>query len=304
MNPGFLTCVETDSGKNMDDAVFIPAIKSGKPENHTGWWFLFHQGKLLVQMSSEYAKVPMSENLDLSSLALDRIQYLGNLNGLPCYSAYMPDDTAPEGMAFHGLRNLFGHMEEALFEAASMGLHIVEWDRTHIYCGRCGAENQDKTDERAKICPQCGMVNYPRVSPAVIVAVIRDKKILLARSGRFPKSRMYSVIAGYVEPGETLEECVCRELEEEVSIQVKNLRYFGSQPWPYSGSLMTGFTAEYAGGEICVDGKEILEAGWYSASNLPSVPGWGSIAGKLIDWFIKNYHYNNKPNKHKGVRSL
>jgi NAD+ diphosphatase len=119
------------------------------------------------------------------------------------------------------------------------------------------------------------------------VAVTREDKILLARSRRFPNTKLYSVIAGYAEPGETLEACVAREVEEEVNIQVKNIRYFGSQPWPFSSSLMVGFTAEYAGGEIAPDEIEIVDAGWYGADNLPLVPGWGSIAGQLIDWFVK-----------------
>ena len=144
----------------------------------------------------------------------------------------------------------------------------------------------DKQDERAKICQQCGLVNYPRVSPAIIVAVIKDDQILLARSGRFPGG-FFSVLAGFVEPGESLEACVKREVFEETGIAVQNIRYFGSQPWPFPDSLMVGFTAEYAGGDIQIDGREIVAADWYSRDNLPNIPPGISIARQLIDWFAE-----------------
>jgi NAD+ diphosphatase len=147
---------------------------------------------------------------------------------------------------------------------------------------------EDKTDERAKTCPACGLNSYPRLSPAVIVAVVKDDKLLLATSPRF-RSSFWSVLAGFVEPGETLEDCVVREVEEEVGITVRNVRYFGSQPWPFPDSLMLGFTAEYAKGEIKTDGMEIVEADWFGADNLPNVPPSVSIARRLIDWFVENY---------------
>jgi NAD+ diphosphatase len=141
-------------------------------------------------------------------------------------------------------------------------------------------------DERAKICPKCGLVAYPRLSPAVIVAVLRDNCILLAHSHRFP-AKFYSVLAGFVEPGETLEECVEREVYEEVGIRVRAIRYFGSQPWPFPDSLMIAFTANYAGGEIRIDHSEIADANWFSANDLPHIPPKISIARQLIDWFLE-----------------
>lgn len=144
----------------------------------------------------------------------------------------------------------------------------------------------NKNDERAKVCPSCGFVNYPRISPAMIVAVTRGREILLAKGSRF-QGGFYSVLAGFVEPGETFEECVEREIKEEVGLKVKNINYFGSQPWPFPDSLMVGFTAEYAGGDITIDNKEILDAGWYTAEGLPLIPGNGSIARRLIDWYVQ-----------------
>jgi NAD+ diphosphatase len=126
------------------------------------------------------------------------------------------------------------------------------------------------------------------MTPAVIVAVVSQQRILLARAGRYP-GRMFSVIAGYVEPGETLEQCVRREVREEVGIAIEDIRYFGSQPWPFTGSLMVAFTAAHAGGEIAVDNREIVEAGWFTAADLPEIPGKISIARRLIDWYVARY---------------
>ena len=130
------------------------------------------------------------------------------------------------------LRTLFGTIREELVWVAGRANQLVDWDQSHRFCGRCGNPNRDKSDERAKICPDCGLINYPRLSPAVITAVLKDDRILLARNKNF-KGSMFSVLAGFVEPGETLEDCVKREIQEEVGIGVKNIRYFGSQPWPF-----------------------------------------------------------------------
>ncbi len=162
----------------------------------------------------------------------------------------------------------------------------MEWDLSHRFCGRCGAATVLKEGEQARECPACRSLSYPRISPAVIVAVVRGDRILLARAARSPPG-LYSVLAGYVEPGETLEECVRREVREETGIEVANLRYFASQPWPFPHSLMIAFTAEHASGEIAVDGVEILDAGWYRADGLPGIPGPMTVARRLIDWFCE-----------------
>jgi NAD+ diphosphatase len=165
----------------------------------------------------------------------------------------------------------------------------MEWDRTHQFCGRCGAPMERVPNERAKKCTVCGLTNYPRLSPAIIIAVTRmiegEKRILLARNHRFPAGR-YSVLAGFVEPGESLEECAAREVMEEVGIEIGNIRYFGSQPWPFPNSLMLGFTADYQVGDFHLEDAEIAEAGWFSANNLPNLPQKPSIARQLIDAFV------------------
>jgi NAD+ diphosphatase len=189
-------------------------------------------------------------------------------------------------MTFEGLRQVYGLLDEDLFWIAARAVQIVDWDRTHQFCGRCGLPLKIKTTDRAKECFQCGLLHFPRLAPAIIVLVERGDKLLLARSRHFMPG-MYSVLAGFVEPGEPLEEAVVREVREEVGIEIKDIKYFGSQPWPFPHSLMIGFTATYASGEISPDDSEIEDAGWFTVDNLPRIPGKISIARKLIDWFME-----------------
>jgi NAD+ diphosphatase len=268
---------------------FIPSVTRPSAQTEPAWWFVFQESKLLVKTDHESVAVPCEPGTDPFSLSHSLCrQYLGLLDGCHCYAADSENSVQPPaGMSFQGLRSLFGMLDEELYKTASFALQIINWDKISRYCGQCGAPLRDKQGERAKICPKCGLIHYPRISPAVIVSVIKDNRILLAHSARFPSSKLYSVLAGYVELGESLEETIIREVREEVGIEVKNIRYFGSQPWPYSNSLMVAFTAEYAGGEISADNYEITDAGWFTADNLPSLPGWGSIARNLIDSFVR-----------------
>jgi NAD+ diphosphatase len=214
---------------------------------------------------------------------------LGALDGRPCYAAELPDaDQVARGFDLIGLRDTFGRLDEELIWIAGRANQLVDWSRNHQFCGQCGHPTEGKSEERAKICPACGLINYPRLSPAVIVAVVNGDRLLLASNKRF-KSGFYSVLAGFVEPGETLEACVTREIKEEVGIRVNNIRYFGSQPWPFPNSLMVGFLADYAGGEINADPSEIVDAAWFSADNLPPIPPKITIARHLIDWFVDNH---------------
>ena len=266
---------------------FVPSYQPGFDEREPAWWFVFSGNKLLVETREQGVSVPFLRSPDTIRLKTLRKQYLGTMNGHPCLCAECDAKTPlPEGMEVHGLRKLYGALDEESFWVAGRAYQIVDWDRTHRHCGQCGSPTQDKADERAKVCPACGVVSFPRMSPAIIVAVVRDKTILLAHAARFPGA-MYSVLAGFVEPGESLEDCVRREVKEEAGVDLKNIRYFGSQPWPFPNSLMVGFTAEYAGGEIHMDGKEIVDARWFAADSLPTIPDKISIARKQIDWFVE-----------------
>jgi NAD+ diphosphatase len=191
-------------------------------------------------------------------------------------------------MALMGLRRLYGRLDESLIWLAGRAVQLVDWERTHQFCGRCGAPTHTAPNERVKLCPHCGHTSYPRLSPAMIVRVTREgrngREILMARNKR-AKIPMYSVLAGFVEPGETLETCVRREVREEVGVEVENIRYFGSQPWPFPNSLMIAFTADYAGGEIVLQESELVDAQWFTADNLPPYPPPMSIANRLIEDF-------------------
>jgi NAD+ diphosphatase len=266
--------------------IFVPSIRPLESEYSPGYWFVFRENRMLVRMEERRASPPLCEQIQSLGVRPLRTQYLGTLGQHRCYSAELAAEAVPpEGMCFEQLRGLWGSLPEELFWIAGRAFQIMNWDRNHQYCGRCGSLTGDKQDERAKICPSCGYTAYPRISPAVIVAITRGPEILLARAHRFPYA-MYSVIAGFVEAGESLEQCVRREIAEEVGITVKELRYFGSQSWPFPNSLMVAFTAEHDGGEIRIDPSEIVDAGWYAASDLPRIPDKVSIARRLIDWFI------------------
>ena len=266
---------------------FKPALKQPPGDNNPAYWFVFCSNKLLVMVEKGKATIPYFKSLSELNITPVRIQYLGTLHASLCYSAEANTETAaPEGMEFKEFRPLYEVLDEDLFLLAGKAIQIVSWDQTNQFCGRCGTKMETLEGERAKICPACGLINYPRISPAAITAVIKRNKILLTHNAAF-RGNIHSLIAGFVETGETIEECVHREIFEEVGLKVTNLKYFGSQPWPFPNSLMIGFTAEYESGEISVDGHEITEAGWYDASNLPELPRKMSIARKIIDWFIK-----------------
>ena len=201
-----------------------------------------------------------------------------------------PDADIPHGMRLVSLRELWGVMGEGIFFDAGRAFQLMDWSRRNLYCGQCASKMTDILGETARECPECRNTSYPPVSPAIIVAVEKDGQLLLARNFRFPKGR-YSILAGFVEPGETLESAVEREVLEEVSIRIKDIAYFGSQPWSFPHSLMVGFRALWAGGDIAVDGKEIEEAHWFTPDSLPDIPPSISISRQLIDDFIAR---NNK----------
>ena len=267
---------------------FLPAVTPPEYLPEPARWFAFSGDNLLVYLHESEPTIPRLETLAEIGLTPVNQHYLGTLEGVPCFAADLGEAiTPPEGMSCQGLRRLGEKLAEPLFLVAGRAIQIVNWERTHQFCGRCGSPTIYQPHERAKLCPHCGLTNFPRLSPAIIVAVTRGDKLLLARNGRFPAG-FFSVIAGFVEPGETLEECVVREVLEETGVLVDNIHYFGSQPWPFPHSLMIAFTATYAGGEIVTDGTEITEADWFAAAALPLIPGKISISRRLIDWFVSS----------------
>ncbi|HXK89394.1 MAG TPA: NAD(+) diphosphatase [Thermosynergistes sp.] len=246
-------------------------------------WYIFKGDELLLYSASR-PRLPHSS--EVAPLASSSVRS-GKLS-MGCREAFwaeVPSDLSiPSKMVPMGLREVGALLGEETFAEAGRAFQIMNWYRRAFFCVSCGAPLRDSSDDHARECTSCGSIFYPPISPAVIVAVERDGKILLARNVRFPPGR-YSVIAGFVEPGESLEETVRREVREEVSLEIRDLQYFGSQSWPFPHSLMVGFTAHWASGEIQVDGKEIEDAGWFAPDEMPDLPQGVSISRKLIEHF-------------------
>lgn len=211
--------------------------------------------------------------------------FLGMLDDEACWGVDVPVGTDPANGAAIDLRSFFARVGEVEWLVAGRAVQLVEWARTHRFCGRCGTPTEQQPGERAMRCPACGLLAFPRIAPAMITLVTRDDQALLARGVQF-QSAMYSCLAGFVEPGESLEGAVVREVREEVGIEVGNVRYWGSQPWPFPHSLMVGFTAEWQSGEIHIDPVEIVDARWFTRDELPNIPPRISIARKLIDSWL------------------
>ena len=260
-------------------------------------WFVFRGDQLLVEVGPpdprpgddprvrerpSWARVPLLKNNNLLWSGAIRTLYLGGLAGTDCWAAEVATPAAPPGHGWVGLRALFSVLDDAHFALAGRAMQLLDWDRSHQYCGRCGTPTQPRAEERVRVCPACKLSAYPRVAPAVMALVTRGRELLLGRSPHFPQG-MYSALAGFVEPGETLEQCVAREVEEEVGVSVTNLSYFASQPWPFPHSLMIAFVCEWAGGEIRVQEGEIEAADWFDVLQLPGLPSKISIARRLID---------------------
>jgi NAD+ diphosphatase len=258
------------------------------------YWLLFQGDKFVALSRGDAECIPCV--IDPSELGLTptRRQYLGYLDTggrrIDCYSGEI-DPATPLDSRFtvDSLRQFYAQLGDFWFQLAGRAVQIVDWDRTHQFCGRCGGKMESAVAERAKRCGQCGLSNFPRISPAIIIAVTQQidgvNHLLLARNHRFPSGR-YSILAGFVEPGESLEECAAREVMEEVGINIDQIRYVASQPWPFPNSLMLGFIARYAGGDLQLEDAEIAEAGWFRADNLPGLPPKPSIARRLIDAFV------------------
>jgi NAD+ diphosphatase len=249
-----------------------------------GRCFAFSGSDLIVAADrNDGSQVPTWAELRQWRIASVRHQYLGMLDGEHCWSAEVaPEVAVPPVASLVGLRALYERLPEVHYGVAGRAVQIIAWERDHQFCGRCGAATERISGERARRCPTCGLIAYPRLSPAIIVLIERGDRILLARGHAFAQGR-FGIIAGFVEPGETLEDAVRREVREEVNIELGYVEYFGSQPWPFPHGIMIGFRASHLRGEITIDDTELAEAGWYGLDDLPTIPTKLSIARQLID---------------------
>jgi NAD+ diphosphatase len=269
----------------------------GAQANAAGLWFVFRGDQLLVELGPPdarptddprvrerpaWARLPSHVASGLLESEPLRTLYFGNLGTTGCWAAEVAPGATPPGYGWLGLRALFSVLDDAHFALAGRALQLLQWDRDHQFCGRCGAPTVTREEERARLCPACKLTAYPRVAPAVMALIKRGRELLLARSPHFPNG-MYSALAGFVEPGETLEQCLAREVAEEVGVTVTNLSYFASQPWPFPHSLMIAFACDWAGGEIRTEDPEIEAANWFDVLQLPKIPSKISIARRLID---------------------
>lgn len=250
-------------------------------------YFAVRRGEILVLAGREGFEVP-DRHPDLPAGGR---HVLGSFGDQWVYGIDIAEGTdEPDDHMWVPLRGLYGKVPDQLWSIAGRAEQIVSWDRTHRFCGRCGAPTESQANERARKCPACGLLAYPRLSPATITLVTRgehDEEVLLAWGRQFP-GKFYSTLAGFVEPGESIEQCVAREIKEEVGVDVTDITYFGSQPWPFPNSLMLGFTARYVSGDLVLQEEEIVDAGWFRADNLPPSPrGRMSIAGWLLETWLE-----------------
>lgn len=271
---------------------FVPSL--GRPAEASGdsLCFVVRRSEVLVRETVHGPVLPRLGEVD--GIGAGPAHYLGSLGGVDCFALVLEHGDTPAGTSFTGLRPLNGRIEDDVFWVAGRALQIVEWDTTHRFCGRCGTATEPVPGERAKRCPACRLLAYPRISPAVIVRVTRGDEILLARGRRFAEP-IYSVLAGFVDPGESLEETVVREIREEAGIEVADVAYWGSQPWPFPHSLMVGFTARWASGELRIDDEELVDAGWFTRDALPQLPMTFSIARALIESWVTQRGERSSP---------
>jgi NAD+ diphosphatase len=277
--------IRTEPGKSVDPVVFA-----------------YLGQELVVAETGNLVSLPRKSELEARGMTVGHSLVVGSLDGEDCLVATL-DPSARERLlvsnevassaarfSLRGLRSMFGAVDEAVFAAAGLAAQLAHFDDTSRHCGKCGTPLVWKVDERGKHCPLCDRDVYPHVSPCAIVLVVDQARdaVLLTRGARFPKG-MYGLVAGFVEPAESIEECAAREVLEETGIRIDSIDYAGSQPWPFPSQLMVGFVARYASGDIVVEPKELEDARWFTRDAMPILPPPVSIARRLIDrWLAKS----------------
>lgn len=249
-------------------------------------WFIYINNNLLTIKVMDNIKIPNFQEIENFQGSLTRVYEIGSFNNTSCFCAELPSNIeVPDNLTLIPLSEAATIFNDDIFTLCGRAYQILFWDQTHQFCGRCGSRTNNLENEFAKLCPNCSFISYPRISPAIIVGITKGNKILLAHNKNFPND-IHSTIAGFLDPNETLDQCIKREVYEEVGIKIKNIKYFDSQPWPYPNSIMIGFTAEYESGKILVDGKEITHADWYDKDNLPNLPAQTTIARQIINTLL------------------
>lgn len=264
--------------------LFCEKIERDDTDASDEFWFIFKNSKLLVNQDT-------GKPLQEKAISLEFSLYLGVFNNLHIYAGEAVDAKAPYNARWEDIRSLFGKLSDTSLALAGKASQLLLWERTHQFCGQCGNKTAKRRNERAKECKSCNLLYFPKICPVIMVLIQKNDEILLARAANF-QIAFYSALAGFVDSGETLEECLRREVFEEVGLVVDNLHYFGSQSWPFPNSLMIGFTCQWKSGEIQNNPAEILDAQWFRKDNLPLLPPDYSLSRIMIEAF-KNGSLNS-----------
>ena len=264
-------------------ASFQRASPPARPTDGPAYWLLFQNGDMFVCEGEEGISLIQSEQTDITPFLSQQPLFMGTLDGIPCMAGEIMTDAPelPGDWRTVGIRALFGRFDDAAYEATLYALHILNWQRASQHCPHCGAPMGALAAQWSRCCTDCDHTGHPHVTPAILALVHNGDHVLLThRAGRHA---IYTIVAGFVEPGESLEGCVRREVAEEVGVEVADVTFAGSQPWPFPNQLMVGFFARYVDGDIRPDQIELDEVGWYRFDELPDLPPPASLARQMID---------------------
>lgn len=247
--------------------------------SNEAFWFIIHEGKLLLPHGGGKPALPRSA---LAPLPLDgEMTDMGEFGGLPCRAGLL-SGPVPEGWLALDLFTVNDSFGREFFLKAGWAAQLAYWRQNSRFCPVCGQPTAKDPVAPAMACAACGKLMFPKPTAAVLVLVEKDDSILLVRARNF-RGPFYGLVAGYLDQGETLEDCCRREVMEETALSIKNIKYFGSETWPFPNNVMIGFTAEYAAGEIKVQEEELLEAAFFRRGSLPELPGRISLTRRMID---------------------
>lgn len=254
--------------------------------NMNDYAIIFNNDEILTRKTNQEIIITLQEIYQKNYLISNNF-HLGTLNNLNLHAIELVSTLRTDGtFCWTPVRAILENMSQDLILRITKAKQLLHWNKISQYCGLCGSSTKLSSFETAKVCTKCENVHYPSGTPAIIVLITRKNEILLGRSRRFTKG-VYSAIAGFISPAETAEQAVIREVKEEVGLQIEDITYFGSQPWPFPNSFMLAYYARYASGELTIDSNELEDAQWFNIKNLPQLPYRSSIARKLIDYVIE-----------------
>ena len=253
------------------------------------YWFIFCKDALVLKKLSngEYT-IPQGAQSPIETKPWSNIHKITPMDDGTEVRTYNIDMPITDNPLYEmcGLRQSYYKIPHSLYLKAGKCMEILYWDHNTQFCGVCGAPMKLHTDI-SKRCTNCGKEIWPQLSTAVITLISKGDEVCLVHAKNF-KTNFYGLVAGFVETGETLEEAAMREIQEEVGLKVRDLKYFASQPWPYPSGLMVGFIAKYDSGEITLQRSELSNGGWFHKDNLPVIPEKLSIARQLLDYWLEN----------------